>query len=103
MKIRLPLDQRSTIMYALLFSLAIGSAAACSSGAQGSAGHGGAGGGHGTGANSGVGGNLFGDAGIMDQNDFTAPVLDSGAPNDAPTLFGVPDTRQGGPCLYEPE
>src|SRR5262245_27182437 len=75
----------------LLFSVVIGSAAACTSGGSPS-GHGGAGGSHGS-----------GDGGVVDRDDFPAPVLDNGAPNAAPTLFGQPDKGSGGPCLYEPE
>jgi hypothetical protein len=37
------------------------------------------------------------------RDDFHAPILDTGAPANAPQLFGAPDTGTGGPCLYEPE
>lgn len=37
------------------------------------------------------------------RTDFPNPVLDTGAPSNAPTLFGAPDTGTDGPCVYEPE
>jgi hypothetical protein len=37
------------------------------------------------------------------RDDFHNPILDTGVPSNAPTLFGAPDTGTGGPCLYEPE
>jgi hypothetical protein len=85
------------------------------SGASGSGGSGGS-----SGA-SGSGGSLFGDAGFPDatvpdgstpplvcpmpttHNDFAAPVIDTGAPANAPTLFAAADVGTDGPCMYEPE
>src|SRR5271156_3433515 len=37
------------------------------------------------------------------RDDFPNPVLDTGVPASAPTLFGAPDQGTTGPCLYEPE
>lgn len=37
------------------------------------------------------------------RDDFPNPVLDTGVPTNAPTLFGGPDVGTTGPCLYEPE
>lgn len=74
-----------------------------SAGSTGStpSGSGGAGG-SGTAGATGTGGDLFGDSGT-EQNHFAAPILEPGVPDNAPQLFAVPDTGQGGPCLYEPE
>src|SRR5579859_6985758 len=36
-------------------------------------------------------------------DDFKNPVLTTGAPPNAPQLFGAPDQPGTGPCLYEPE
>ena len=37
------------------------------------------------------------------QNDFTAPVIDTGVPTDAPMLFAAADVGTDGPCMYEPQ
>ena len=37
------------------------------------------------------------------QNDFTAPVIDTGAPANSAALFGAADVGSDGPCMYEPE
>src|SRR5262249_25757075 len=36
-------------------------------------------------------------------DDFAAPVIDMGAPANAPALFGVADVGTDGPWMYEPE
>ena len=37
------------------------------------------------------------------RNDFGAPVIDDGAPANAPTIFGTSDEGGAGPCVFEPE
>jgi hypothetical protein len=46
---------------------------------------------------------LFSDSALGNGDDFPNPIIDSGAPASAPTLFGVPDQGTTGPCMYEPE
>jgi len=70
-------------------------------GAGGSGGSGGAGGagGGGTGGTGGTGG-----AGGGPWSDFpNPPIIDSGAPANAGSLFGAGGAPSGGPCLFEPE
>ncbi len=64
-----------------------------------------------SGGSSGMGGTSggFGDGSFVFDgprgtgDDFPNPIIDSGAPSSAPTLFGVPDQGTSGPCMYEPE
>jgi hypothetical protein len=95
-------------------------------GSTSSGGGGGGGGGASSGASSGgssgsSSGSLLGDGGIFEggvgdgsgpplvcptpstNNDFTAPVIDTGAPANAPALFAAADVAGTGPCVYEPE
>ncbi len=36
-------------------------------------------------------------------DDFKDPIIDTGAPSNAPALFSSPGQSAGGPCLYEPQ
>jgi hypothetical protein len=95
-----------------------GSSSGSASGSGGSGSSGGIGSSGSSGASS-SGGNLFGDGGFTTpegggpppltcpmptmHNDFANPVIDTGAPANAPALFGATDQGSTGPCMYEPE
>ena len=49
------------------------------------------------------GGNVYPCPSPSMQDDFTSPVLDTGAPANAATLFAAADVGTQGPCMYEPE